>query len=612
MCGIVGYNGTKNAEDILVSGLTKLEYRGYDSSGIAIITDNAISIERCEGKLSGLVEKIKTNPLKGTVGIGHTRWATHGRPSEENAHPHLEGSVAVVHNGIIENYLELREELKKEGSTFKSETDTEILAHLINRELNKNEELKDKNNLEEAVRGALTHVKGTYALAVVSTNEPDKIIGARHECPMVLGLGDGEYILSSDITAILDITRRAIFIDDGEMVVLTKDSYKITDSKGNAVEKPVKEIDWSPVMAEKDGYPHFMLKEIFEQPKAVTDTFRGQIMEESGDIFFNDFSIDLNKIKKTYILGCGTSWHAGLVAKFMMEEFFPMPVEVDLASEFRYRKHLSDSETLVIAITQSGETADTLAAVKDAKKKGASILAITNVLESSIAREANHAIYTHAGPEIGVASTKAFTTQLTALLMFAIYAGRKTGLIDANHGVELIKDLLILPGKLQKFLDDTSNIETIAKKYFKHRDFLFLGRGINYPIALEGALKLKEISYIHAEGYPAGEMKHGPIALIDENMPVVVLAPNDKHYPKVLSNMEEVKARDGLVIAVVTEGDTEVTGKADDVITVPEVPEFLTPIMLTLPLQILSYHIAVLLDTDVDQPRNLAKSVTVE
>lgn len=606
MCGIVGYSGTKNAEAILISGLTKLEYRGYDSSGIAILQDNKISIERCEGKLSGLKEKIKNNPLKGTVGIGHTRWATHGRPSEENAHPHLEGAVAVVHNGIIENYLELREELKKDGAVFKSETDTEILAHLINRAL------ENEKSLEDAVRVALTQVKGSYALAVISTTEPNKIIGARSECPMVVGIGDGEFVLSSDVTAILDITNRAVFINDKELVVITEDSFELLDANGKSIEKVEKQIDWSPVMAEKDGYPHFMLKEIFEQPKAVTDTFRGHIMEESGDIFFNDFNIDLSKIKKTYILGCGTSWHSGLVAKFMMEEFFPMPVEVDLASEFRYRKHLADSETLVIAVTQSGETADTLAAVKDAKKKGATILAVTNVVESSIARVADHTIYTHAGPEIGVASTKAFTTQLTALLMFAIFAGRKTGLVDKTLGVDIINELTKLPTKLQKFLDNTSHIETIAKKYFEYKDFLFLGRGINYPIALEGALKLKEISYIHAEGYPAGEMKHGPIALIDDKMPVVVLAPNDKQYPKVLSNLEEVKARDGHVIAIVTEGDKLVSSKADDVITVPDVPEYLAPIMLSLPLQLLAYHISALLGTDIDQPRNLAKSVTVE
>jgi len=606
MCGIVGYNGPREAEEVLINGLKKLEYRGYDSSGLAIVEGSSIGIERAKGKLSELEAKIKVSPLKGTVGIGHTRWATHGRPSEENAHPHLEGDVAVVHNGIIENYLALREELKKEGSSFKSETDTEILAHLINREL------KNSASLEEAVRKALTHVKGTYAMAAVTTKEPDKIVGARHECPMVLGIGEGEYILSSDITAILDITRRAIFLNDGEFVVLTKDSFKVLDGNGKEITKEEKQIDWSPVMAEKDGYPHFMLKEIFEQPKAVTDTFRGQIMEESGDIYFHQFSIDLTKIKKTYVIACGTSWHAGLVGKFMMEEFYPMPVEVDLASEFRYRKHLADSETLVIAVTQSGETADTLAAIKDAKKKGAKILAITNVIESSIAREADFTIYTHAGPEIGVASTKAFTTQLTALLMFAIYAGRNTGLVDKSHGVGLIEDLAKLPGKLQQFLDNTKHIEVIAKKYYKYRDFLYLGRGINYPIALEGALKLKEISYIHAEGYPAGEMKHGPIALIDDQMPVVVLAPKDSHYSKVLSNMEEVKARDGHVIAIVTEGDTEVSGKADDIIEVPELPELLTPIMLSLPLQLLSYHIAVLRGTDVDQPRNLAKSVTVE
>ncbi|MEE9613862.1 MAG: glutamine--fructose-6-phosphate transaminase (isomerizing) [Thermodesulfobacteriota bacterium] len=616
MCGIVGYIGPRDASGVLLGGLKRLEYRGYDSSGLAVLNGGEIGLRRSVGKIAGLVKKVAEEPIKGSVGIGHTRWATHGRPSEENAHPHLEGGVAVVHNGIIENYLALRDELKKDGAKFRSETDTEILAHLISREVEKG------RGLEDAVREAVKRVKGTYALAAISIKEPDRIVGARMECPLVVGLGEGETVFSSDMPAILDITRKAVFMEDGEVATITGKGVTITDSRGNKVDREPVTIDWSPVMAEKGGYRHFMLKEIFEQPRAIADTFRGLVMEESGDVFLDGFNVPLEGIKRVYIVACGTSWHAALVGKFLFEEFFGVPTEVDLASEFRYRNPLVGKDTLVLAISQSGETADTLAAVREAKKKGAPVIAVCNVVGSSLAREAAWTFMTHAGPEIGVASTKAFTTQLTALFLLALYFGRRrggrggTGGIDHDRGVELVQELVRLPGKLERILDDTRHIEEVAKKYFHVRDFLYLGRGINYPIALEGALKLKEISYIHAEGYPAGEMKHGPIALIDEEMPVVVLAPRDASYPKIMGNMEEVKARGGMVIAVVGEGDAGSKGgaseKVDDVIEVPAAPHYLTPIVMSMPLQLLAYHIAVLKGTDVDQPRNLAKSVTVE
>jgi len=610
MCGIVGYIGNNQAEEVLLDGLKRLEYRGYDSAGIAVIdTGKKIDVRRSVGKLINLEKKVHNHPLKGHIGIGHTRWATHGRPSEENAHPHVEAGVAVVHNGIIENYLTLKEELKKQGAVFKSETDTEILAHLISRQM------KAGKGFEDSVREVLKQVKGSYAIVVISKDEPDKIIGARMECPLVVGLGDGEGFIASDIPAILSHTKKMIFLDDGEIVTITKNEIEVKTIDGKVVKKTPREIDWSPVMAEKGGYRHFMLKEIFEQARAVTDTFRGRISEETGNIIFDDFKIaekDLKAIEKIYIIACGTSWHAGLVGKFLIEEFCRIPTEVDLGSEFRYRNPLADKKTLVIAVSQSGETLDTLAAVKEAKRKGSKIVSICNVIESSIARESDNVIYTHAGPEIGVASTKAFTTQLAALYLLSINIAIKLGSVTRETAKELIQELVRLPKKIETALSDEPKIEAIAKRYFHLRDFLYLGRGISYPVALEGALKLKEISYIHAEGYPAGEMKHGPIALIDEDMPVVVLAPKDATYPKILGNIEEVKARGGRVIAVVNEGDNEASKKADDVIIIPGASHHLTPILLTIPLQLLAYHIAVMKGTDVDQPRNLAKSVTVE
>lgn len=606
MCGIVGYVGPKDSVGILMGGLKRLEYRGYDSSGLAVFKEGKIELRRSVGKLEKLAAELVKRPLVGNVGIGHTRWATHGRPSEQNAHPHIEGGVAVVHNGIIENYLTLKEELLKEGASFKSETDTEILSHLICREMKKGLDLAG------AVRAAVRLVKGTYALAAICESEPGKVVGARMECPLILGIGERESILSSDIPAILDITREAIFLKDGEIVTITDDGAEITTFDGKKVTREPSVINWSPVMAEKGGYRHFMLKEIFEQPRALTDTFRSLILEESGDVYLNGFDIPLDKVKRVYIVACGTSWHAGLVGRSLIEDFFRVPVEVDLASEFRYRNALIDEDCLVISISQSGETADTLAAIKEVRRCGGRTISICNVMESSLTRETDWSFMTHAGPEIGVASTKAFTTQLVALYLIALYMGRKSGRIGQEEGVALIQELVRLPKKVERVLDGASGIESLAKKYFHYRDFIYLGRGLNYPIALEGALKLKEISYIHAEGYAAGEMKHGPIALIDEDMPVVALAPRDASYPKMLGNIEEVKARGGRIIAVVTEGDTEAGTKADDIVSIPAASAYLTPVLMAVPLQLLAYHIAVLKGTDVDQPRNLAKSVTVE
>lgn len=607
MCGIVGYIGKENAEAILLDGLKRLEYRGYDSAGLAIIDGRKVEVRRSVGKLLHLEDKVRERPIRGCIGIGHTRWATHGRPTEENAHPHIEGGVAVVHNGIIENYLAIKEVLKKEGAVFKSETDTEVLSHLISRQM------KAGKELETSTREALKQVRGSYAIAVISSQEPDTLVGARMECPLVVGLGDGEYYLASDVPAILHRTRRMIFLEDGEVVILNKRGMRVTTLDGKEVKKVPRVIDWSPVMAEKGGYKHFMLKEIFEQSRAITDTFRSRVSEETGDVILEGLDIKgVDTIKRVHLVACGTSWHAGLVGKFLLEEVAHMSTEVDLGSEFRYRDPLIDEDTLIIAISQSGETADTLAGVREGNRKGAKVISICNVMESSIARESHGVIYTHAGPEIGVASTKAFTTQLVALYLLSLYLGRRLGLLSRDMGKEMIQELVRIPKKVDGLLASSTHIEAIARRHFHYRDFLYLGRGINYPIALEGALKLKEISYIHAEGYPAGEMKHGPIALIDEDMPVVVLAPKDRTYAKILGNMEEVKARGGRIIAIVNEGDKEAVKLADEALFIPTTTHYLNPILFTIPLQLLAYYIAVLKGTDVDQPRNLAKSVTVE
>ena len=609
MCGIVGYIGPQEAMPIIIEGLRRLEYRGYDSAGIAVLNDGRISIRRAKGKLCELENVLKQQPLTGGRGIGHTRWATHGRPSETNAHPHYAGNIAVVHNGIIENYLELKARLISQGHEFSSETDTEIIAHLVD------QHLRQCGDFETAVRRALGEVRGAYAVAILCECEPEKMIAARLGSPLVVGQGQGEFFVASDIPAMLSHTRDMIFLDEGEIVVFADGTMRFTDLQGATVQKTVKTITWNPLMAEKGGYKHFMLKEIYEQPRAIADTLAGRVFSERGEIFLEGINLDaeqLRRFDKLNIVACGTSWHAALSGKFLIEKLARLSVEVDIASEFRYRDPLVDERTLTVLISQSGETADTLAALREAKGKGGATIAICNVVESSIARESDGVIYTHAGPEIGVASTKAFTTQLVALYLLALHLGRVRGMVDAVRCRELIEPLLSLPRKMEQALESDELIQKIAKEFMHARDFLYLGRGIQYPIALEGALKLKEISYIHAEGYPAGEMKHGPIALIDENVPVVFLCPHNETFEKAISNMEEVRARSGRVVAIATEGYTEQLGEVDGLITVPETSDEVAPILTAIPMQLLAYHIAVLKGTDVDQPRNLAKSVTVE
>jgi len=616
MCGIVGYIGDRKAVPIILEGLKRLEYRGYDSAGIAVYCDGELAVRRASGKLRNLEDAIRMNPLDGSYGIGHTRWATHGRPTEENAHPHRDctGDIVVVHNGIVENYLALKQRLAAEGHQFKTETDTEVIAHLVEKHF--------KGNLEEAVRAAVTELTGVFALAVIARTDPNKIVAARSGPPVVIGLGENEYFVASDVPAILHHTRDMFFLADGDLAVLTPDGVRLSDFDGRPVNRQVSHILWDPIMAEKGGYKHFMLKEIYEQPRAVKDTTLGRVSQDSGHIFLDEMDItprEFREFQQVKIIACGTSWHAALAGKFMIEKLARIPVEVDYGSEFRYRDPLLDASTLVVVISQSGETADTLAAQREAKQKGAKTLAICNVVGSMVTREAAGAIYTHAGPEIGVASTKAFTCQLTALFILAMYLGQQRETLDSSAARCLVQELCRLPGKLETVLGHDAVYEELARKLFRATDFLFLGRGVHFPMALEGALKLKEISYIHAEGYPAGEMKHGPNALIDENLPVVVLAARDPAsaesrvlYEKTLSNIQEVKAREGLVVAVATEGDDEVRKTADHVIEIPASHELLTPILEIVPLQLLAYHIAVRRGCDVDQPRNLAKSVTVE
>ena len=609
MCGIVGYIGQQEATPIIFEGLRKLEYRGYDSAGIATLQAGDIAIRRSEGKLLNLDKLLREQPLSGVIGIGHTRWATHGRPSEINAHPHRAGSVVVVHNGIIENYLALKEQLQAAGHCFSSQTDTEVIAHLSEERLN------PAPSFEAAVRTALQELQGAFAVCVLCKEQPDILIAAKFGSPMVVGLGQGEFFVASDIPAILAHTREMVFMEDGEMAVFQGGTACFSTIAGVVLEKKARHIDWSPLMAEKGGYKHFMLKEIHEQPRAVRDTIAGRLLEQQGDVYLETLGYDdaaLQTVQRMVIVACGTSWHAALTGKFLIEGHCRIPVEIDIASEFRYRQPVIDGRTLVLVISQSGETADTLAALREAKKLGAMNLAICNVLDSSIARDAAGVIYTHAGPEIGVASTKAFVTQLTALYLFTIHLGRAIGRLDAEQGQRMIADLKRVPELLEQALQLNEQTEKIARQYMNARDFLYLGRGRNFPIALEGALKLKEISYIHAEGYPAGEMKHGPIALIDEHVPVVVLALKNSAYEKTVSNMEEVIARSGRVIALCSAGDHEVRDKAEAVLELPSLSDDLDPILLSVPLQLLAYHIAVLKGTDVDQPRNLAKSVTVE
>ncbi|MBI5849076.1 MAG: glutamine--fructose-6-phosphate transaminase (isomerizing) [Nitrospirae bacterium] len=608
MCGIIGYIGNRNAVSLMLEGLKRLEYRGYDSAGIAFHTGKGIEVVRCKGKIRELAAIVESRNLFGRAGIGHTRWATHGKPSEENAHPHRSDHIVIVHNGIIENYLPLRKKLLDKGYAFTSDTDTEVLCHLIR-------DYAEDLPLEDAVRAALREVKGAYAIAVVSEKEPNKIVGVRKDSPLVVGLGEGEFFVASDVPAFLSHTRNVMFLDDEEMVVITPEGVMITTLEGAMVQKEVTAITWSPSMAEKGGYRHFMLKEIFEQPRAVTDTMRGRFSLETGEVNLEEFGLSreiLSGIKKVYIVACGTSWHAGLIAKYMIEDLARLAVEVDIASEFRYRDPLIGCDSLMIVITQSGETADTLAAQREAKLRGARTLTICNVVGSTSAREADAVFYTHSGPEIGVASTKAFLTQVMSLYLLAIALGQTRETVSRDRSKELLQELLLLPGKIERALTAEDKIKAIARDYFKARGFIYLGRGINFPIALEGALKLKEISYIHAEGYPAGEMKHGPIALIDEELPVVVLAPGDKLHEKITTNIQEVNSRGGKVIAIANESNGEVCDIARTCILVPDTNPYLQSMLLVVPLQILAYHIGVLRGCDVDQPRNLAKSVTVE
>jgi glucosamine--fructose-6-phosphate aminotransferase (isomerizing) len=614
MCGIIGYLGPKEVVPVLLDGLRRLEYRGYDSAGVAVVREGRIERRRSAGKLANLEQSIDTDPLTGVYGVGHTRWATHGRPTEENAHPHQDctGRIVVVHNGIIENYLDLKRELQKLGHTFVTETDTEIIAHLLEHEM-------ADGNLESAARRALLQMRGLFAFVAISTSDPEKIIAVRNGPPVVVGLGDGEFFVASDTPALLSHTRDVVFLGDEEMAVITRGGVQFTNFAGVPVSKVTQRVLWDPVMAEKSGYRHFMLKEIFEQPRAAEETLLGRVSMESGKVFLEEIAIsdaDLRNISKVVLIACGTSWHAALVGKFLIERFAGLPVEVDYGSEYRYRDFIVDRNTLVVIITQSGETADTLAALREARKKGARSLAICNVVGSMATRESEGTIHTHAGPEIGVASTKAFTSQLVALNLLALSLGQVRNALPAVDARNHIAALLKLPKQLEQALKASADMEEIAARFSERRDFLFLGRGINYPIALEGALKLKEISYIHAEGYPAGEMKHGPIALIDNNMPVVCIAPNDHVFEKMLGNIQEVKARGGSVIAVASEGHDTLKSildpARDAVVALPRVPAMLSPIAMVLPLQLLAYHVAVRRGCDVDQPRNLAKSVTVE
>ncbi|AKF80011.1 glucosamine--fructose-6-phosphate aminotransferase (isomerizing) [Myxococcus fulvus] len=611
MCGIVGYVGDKESAPILVSGLKKLEYRGYDSAGVAVVNRNELNVVRATGKLRNLENRVVADQPKGNIGIGHTRWATHGRPSDENAHPHTYKNVAVVHNGIIENHLALKEQLRAKGHVFSSETDTEVFAHLISDELEKGKDLPD------AVRGAIDQVKGTYALAVVSATDPNRIVATKNASPMVLGLSEGQNFIASDVPAVLEHTRDIVYMEEGDLAIVTAAKVDIFNRQGQPVNRATRRIDWTPMMAEKGGHKHFMHKEIWEQPRAVADTLRGRMLLSEGDVHFEGWNLTPEKVRsltKITILACGTSWHSGVAGKHMIETLARLPVEVELASEFRYRDPIVEGTHLAIAISQSGETADTLAAFKEAKARGATAMAICNVIGSAMTREAEFSVLTNAGPEIGVASTKAFTTQLVALYLLAVKLGRMRGTLSVQAAQEHLTHLTEIPKMIEEVLKCEPAVKRVAREFMNAQDFLFLGRGPMHPVALEGALKLKEISYIHAEGYAGGEMKHGPIALIDEKMPVVVIAPKQPHvaYEKIIGNVEEVRARGGKVIAVIDEDDKMVDGLADHVIRIPAACALLAPVVATIPLQLLAYHVAEMRGNDVDQPRNLAKSVTVE
>ncbi|TMA74051.1 MAG: glutamine--fructose-6-phosphate transaminase (isomerizing) [Deltaproteobacteria bacterium] len=608
MCGIIGYVGDRDASFILVQGLKRLEYRGYDSAGVATFQDGSIAIRRCLGKLENLERLLREAPISGTVGIGHTRWATHGRPSEQNAHPHRAGKIVVIHNGIIENYLELRAALADRGRTFSSETDTEVISHLID------ERVQSGQDLVHATRSVVHELEGSFSIVVMHEDSPDRLVAAKSATPIVIGLGENENFVASDIPAILDHTRRILFLEDGEMAEVTRDRVTLSTFAGDPVAREPRTVAWDPVTAQKGGYRHFLLKEIHEQPQAIIDTMRGRILQEQSDVSLDELAKAdwLAQARRMVFVACGTAWHACLVGKYFLEHIARIPAEVDYASEFRSRDPVLDEGTVLVVISQSGETADTLAAVETARERGAKVLAICNVVDSSIARKADAVIYTHAGPEISVASTKAFTTQLTVLYLLGIYVARRRGVLSEPGAHALIQDLVNLPSHVEQCLKRERAIEKVAKKYGNARDFLYLGRGINFPIALEGALKLKEISYVHAEGYAAGEMKHGPIALINEEVPVVVLLPKDAVYQKSLSNMKEVESRGGRIIVVTDAPSPELEDIAWEILPVPTSNPCLLPVLLTIPLQLLAYYIADYRGTDVDQPRNLAKSVTVE
>ena len=608
MCGIVGYVGHREAVPLLLHGLARLEYRGYDSSGVASLADGGLVVERAVGRISALEARLADRPQVATIGIGHTRWATHGAPTEPNAHPHVDcqGAIAVVHNGIIENAKTLREWLTKKGHTFRSETDTEVLAHLI--------EECFQGSLRDAVAAALRRVEGAYGIAVIMSADPDTIVAARKGSPLLVGLGDSEHFVASDVAAVLEHTREVVYLDDEELAVVRRDGYEITDLRTVPVEKLVSTVDWDLTTIERSGYPHFMLKEIMEQPEAIRDTLRGRLLDDGGTAKLDGLNIpghQLLKIERVILTACGTSWHSALIGEYMLEELARVPVEVEYASEFRYRSPVVNDRTLVVGISQSGETADTLAALREAKERGARTLGIVNVVGSSIAREVEGGVYLHAGPEIGVASTKAFTCQVVALALLTLRLGRLRHL-SLRQGQAIIESLRALPDLVAEALERADEVKQVAAAFMQSPNALYLGRGYNFPVALEGALKLKEISYIHAEGYPAAEMKHGPIALIDEMMPVVFIAPQDNVYQKIVSNVEEVRARRGRVLAVVNAGDDQLVDLADHLISVPKTIDQLTPVLTVIPLQLLAYYVAVARGCDVDRPRNLAKSVTVE
>ena len=609
MCGIVGYIGHRQAAPLILESLRKLEYRGYDSAGIAVLQDGEVAIRRCEGKLANLETVLQRQPMAGVIGIGHTRWATHGRPSETNAHPHRAGDVVVVHNGIIENYLELKEQLSSRGVHFSSETDSEIVAHLVAEKVDRGIDFLD------AVRRTLREIHGSYALLFLNRRDPKRLIVAKNSTPIVIGWGEKETFIASDIPALLDYTRKVTFLEDGEIGEVSLGAYRLFNGKGKAIQRPVKEITWDAVAARKGGYAHFMLKEIHDQPRALADTFRGRISLKDGRVSLEDIALtakQAQEIKRFHLVACGTAWHACLVGKFMLEEIAGIPAEVDYGSEFRYRSPLMDPKSVLLMVSQSGETADTLAATEVARAKKAKILSICNVIDASIPRKSHGVLYTHAGPEISVASTKAFTTQLAALYLLAVALGRLNGRLGVTEAKRLLRDLMFLPSWVEKALEIENQVKDLGRELMHSNNFLYLGRGINYPIALEGALKLKEISYIHAEGYPAGEMKHGPIALIDEKMPVVVIAPRDRYFQKTVSNLKEVESRGGKVIVLSDDPKTAGELGAHRLLCLPTASHYLTPLVMTIPLQLLAYHIAVHRGTDVDQPRNLAKSVTVE